>query len=157
MVVGLGGVAAGRADPAGHAVVDPADADGHGRADLLAAEDDVHDAAGGELVVEEFDDRLVGAEVDDVVEGLVGEGTGLGGRLAQHLARRALGIAGEPAERDAGGVVGDDQQPAAGLDGLALGADVGVLDAGPRLDQGDGRRAESSSTGIRNRSPAGRR
>ncbi len=38
-------------------------------------------------------------------------------------------------------VVGDDQQRAAGLEGVAFAGDVGVLDAGPRLDQGHRRRA----------------
>ena len=80
--VGLGGVAAGGADPAGHAVVDPADADGDRRADPLAAQHDVDDAAGGELVVEDLDRRLVGAEVDDVVEALVGQGGQVRGRVA---------------------------------------------------------------------------
>ncbi len=38
--------------------------------------------------------------------------------------------------------VGDDQQFAGGFEGLAFGVDVGIFDAGPGLDEGDGTGAE---------------
>src|ERR1019366_8719197 len=49
--VGLGGIIADGADPPGHAVMDPPDADVDRSADSLSSQDDIDDAAGRQLVV----------------------------------------------------------------------------------------------------------
>ena len=133
--VRLGRMAPRGTDPACHAVVQASDADRHQLADPPAAQHDVDDPAGGEFVIEHVDGCLVGAEVDDVVEAFVGQISDFARRNRLHfrrfaVRRKALGHAFRLAP-----VGHDDQQPAAGLDGVSFAGGVGSLDARPRFDQ----------------------
>ncbi len=149
----IGRVRAGGADDADPAVMHPADHRDHGRAEPLAAQDDVQQAVGRDLREQLLRRAGVGAEVDHVVIRRVLEiedafdqndrrpQVGRRDRLGdpRHFGGRAVPLVEtvHPAVGDRR--VGDDQHPAAGLERRALLRDIGVLDARPGLAQGDGR------------------
>ncbi len=156
--VTVDGRRARRADPAREVVVDPADVDRHGPPDPGPAQHEVEHAPRGQEFLELLDAIGIGAEVDDVVEGLVGQR----GRIGDEGGRRKGGAGRDPDRRplhvvrdgcrhvggrargqqrrqavDRMARVRHDEQVAAGSEHPSLAGRVRSLDACPRLQQGD--------------------
>ena len=171
-------------DPAHQVVVDPPDVHRDGPSDPPTAQHDVDDAPRRQQVLEQLDARGVRAEVDDVVERLRREGARVrreGDRRRGELARRSaasrsgergpLASSARTAVTVAGGTASRGASPSIAWPGSATtsrrprgarversGEAYGRLDAGPRLQQGDGRRRwaprrRGSGSARRSRAP----
>ena len=152
--VAIVGGRARRAQPTHEVVVDAPDVDLHRPSDPPSAEHDVEDATERQARLDLLQSRGIGTEVDDVVEGLAGEGSGVGreggaqfgaqpldggplGAVRHDGHERARRAQGEERVQAIDGVprLGHHEHPPARLRSVPLRRGIGALDTGPRLEE----------------------